>query len=458
MLVFSSAALSAPRPKTDDTGREPTKAELEAAKEEFAKWGAKYVYWQPSPTLSKARHCFVFGSRTTLDTLKHLPEVPFAHLIDLSQVEFQDGWLADLPGARGLRAVCINSNPTLTDTWVEWLVGLKRLERFYLFDCKKVTDAGVRALARSETLRAVRLGQMKISEEALRVLIHSPRLEDLSLDWCEGVTDSLLKEVAGLNDLRSLNLFGCEKISSGGVQHLAVLRRLQTLSVGLTKVGDEGMKAVARMESLETLQLYFTPITDAGVAELGRLQRLRHIDLSRCNAISDRGVEELAKHQELRSVELNGCSKVTDTGLKTLGQLRELREVNLGACRLVTDVGLREINGLPELRYVYLDGVKVTDAGVRAFLTKHTDLEWLGLSDTAITDGTVKELADFKKLRGLGISGCGGVTDESVSVLAKMKQLEYLDAMHSSITPEGDLTLRNSLPKCAIHPGNPRAE
>ena len=253
MLVFSSAAPAAPAPKTDDIGREPTKAELEAAKEEFSKWGAKYVYWQTWPT-DKTEHHFELDKTTTLDTLKHLPEVSFTHVIDLSKVELQDSWLSDLNGLVGLRSVCIFSNPRVTDAWVAGLTGLPHLTRLNLVDCKQVTDTGVKALARAVPLHAVRLIGMDISDEALRVLIRAPRLEELTLE-SKGVTDSFLKEVGRLHGLRYLDLLLCQGISSNGVQHLAGLKRLTTLSLGWTPVGDEGMKAVAQLENLESLRL-----------------------------------------------------------------------------------------------------------------------------------------------------------------------------------------------------------
>src|SRR5581483_7046520 len=128
--------------KSADGDREPTKAELEAAKEEFAKLGAKYEFWRIwSP--GKTQHHFKLAKTTTLDTLKKLPDFPFAHFIDLSDVKLNDGWLPDLAGARELRSVCFFSNPSVTDAWVVWLAGLPRLERLCLFDCQLVTDAGV---------------------------------------------------------------------------------------------------------------------------------------------------------------------------------------------------------------------------------------------------------------------------------------------------------------------------
>ena len=63
---------------------------------------------------------------------------------------------------------------------------------------------------------------MRNSEETLRLLVRIPRLEELELDWCKGVTDSLLKEVGKANRLAvHLTYLVVREITSNGMQHLA---------------------------------------------------------------------------------------------------------------------------------------------------------------------------------------------------------------------------------------------
>src|SRR6516162_2876190 len=79
-LPSPDAGRAAPAPKTDDGRREPTKAELEAAKEAYKALGVRYEarpdYW-PGGTL----HVFCVGGLTA-EIAKQLPDLPFNYMLD----------------------------------------------------------------------------------------------------------------------------------------------------------------------------------------------------------------------------------------------------------------------------------------------------------------------------------------------------------------------------------------
>ena len=89
MLVFSSAAKQHPEHGSGDigegTGPRPS---WRPRKRSFQSGERSMSIGRPWPT-GKTEHHFELEKTTTLDTLKHLPKVPFAHVIDLNGVDLQ---------------------------------------------------------------------------------------------------------------------------------------------------------------------------------------------------------------------------------------------------------------------------------------------------------------------------------------------------------------------------------
>ncbi|MDB5340919.1 MAG: hypothetical protein JWN70_6538 [Planctomycetaceae bacterium] len=63
----------------------------------------------------------------------------------------------------------------------------------------------------------------KITDEGVEELVklQLPKLQQLSLQWCENVTDDGLEHLANMKTLRSLDLKGCTNITDAGILNLA---------------------------------------------------------------------------------------------------------------------------------------------------------------------------------------------------------------------------------------------
>jgi len=81
------------------------------------------------------------------------------------------------------------------------------------------------------------------------------------------ITDAGLKEVAKLQNLADLFLYHT-KITDAGLKEVAKLQKLTRLILYHTRITDAGLKEVAKLQKLTTLSLAYTQITKAGVAEL----------------------------------------------------------------------------------------------------------------------------------------------------------------------------------------------
>ena len=113
-----------------------------------------------------------------------------------------------------------------------------------------------------------------IVEKAIRLEIFKPdeqelnktdleKMSRLNLSYTK-ISDAGLKELAKLPKL--INLYLAEtQISDAGLKDVAKLERLDLYS---TKITDAGLKEVAKLKQLKELNLLGTKVTEAGVAEL----------------------------------------------------------------------------------------------------------------------------------------------------------------------------------------------
>jgi hypothetical protein len=448
-LIASSEApcvRAAPAPVTD---REPTPAELEAAKQAYEKLGGSYQFIRDYRTGS-VRHVFSVGLGLPPEALKHLPDPDFNYQLFLG-VELEEGSLKQLARLRNLRHLQLQRNPGLADATLAELAALPRLERLDL-ECRKVTGQGLKRLAAAKELRALVLERIDVTDEDLKELAKFPKLEELTLFLDGRVTDAGVRELGQLKRLRALR-FGFPQLTDEGVGHLTKLQGLESLSLFGPLIGDRGMKEVARLENLRRLEIFNTQVTDAGLKELSGLRNLRWIGLSGAELITDGGIKELTVHKGLQVIELVGArDKITDAALKDLARLKELKTIEIYGGRLVTDAGLKELIGLPKLTSLVMSDTAITDAGVKELLTSRADLEVLQLGSTRVSDEVTPLLARQKKLRFLDLSHCRRLTDESVKHLAACKGLELLYVHDSGITPKGMAELWRTLPGCRVIP------
>jgi internalin A len=117
------------------------------------------------------------------------------------------------------------------------------------------------------------------------------------------------------------------------------------------KLTDSDVKELARLKNLRFLRLNGTQVTNPGLKQLAGLSELQAVDLGGTQ-VSDAGLKELAGLKNLRLLLLDS-TKVTNEGLKELASLKSLRAVNLRKTG-VTEEGVRQLQkALPDCRVVY---------------------------------------------------------------------------------------------------------
>ena len=141
-----------------------------------------------------------------------------------------------------------------------------------------------------------------IFEERVRKSLKKPEgdlteadLEKVTLLFLTGpkITDAGLRELAKLQNLTHLNLEST-KITDAGLKEVAKLQNLTWLGLDATKVTDAGLKELAKLQKLRWLGLRHTQITDQGLKEVAKLQNLIFLSLNGTK-VTKEGAAELKK-------------------------------------------------------------------------------------------------------------------------------------------------------------------
>ncbi|XP_014292415.1 F-box/LRR-repeat protein 14 [Halyomorpha halys] len=222
--------------------------------------------------------------------------------------------------------------------------GLKNLKRLDLRSCWHISDQGIGHLAGQNretadgTLRLEYLGLQdcqRLSDDALKHI--SAGLTDLqciNLSFCINISDSGLKYLSKMPNLRELNLRACDNISDMGLAYLAEGgSRVSSLDVSFCdKVGDQALVHLSQgLFNLRSLSMSACQISDEGVCRLAKtLHELEILNIGQCHRVTDKGLMTIAESlKHLRCIDLYGCTRVTTAGLETIMKLPRLSILNL---------------------------------------------------------------------------------------------------------------------------------
>lgn len=261
-------------------------------------------------------------------------------------------------------------------------------------DLQFLEQAGAVFDTRTKAPKWMKLVGSTLDPAAIDSLARVTTLEDLVLDEST-VTDDDLATLAALTSLRRLSL-ARTAISDRGLSHLAGLLQLKTLVLDSSyHVTDGGLDAVAAINGLEDVSLLDIPVTLPALVELSG----RHTSLQINSSHGVLGNRKLA---------LSG-TEISDEGLARLYNAAELEGIELPS--RITDRGLQHLYGLSKLKYVVLAGSRITDRGLAALIDRSLPLTEID------------------------ISGCSGLTDTGLALVARLPLLRQLQVDNTNAGP-----------------------
>jgi hypothetical protein len=276
-----------------------------------------------------------------------------------------------------------------------------------------------------------------ISRDWTAVLRQLSETRAAGLDASGVMTDTMLRDVARIDDLDALDLNGCKRVTDDGLRHLARLSKLRSLKLGGTGITDRGLALLREWPQLEHLELWGTAITDDGVRALAHCRALRDVNLMGTHA-GDSAIRALAGMPELRSFK-SGVG-VTDEGLAMLHDLPVFKtwhggEVEMGLTSYdaapnqlalrgpFTDRGMQHLRGLDGLFGLNLDDSHLSlTAAAMAPLVTLPHLGWLAVD---ARDDWMPYIAEMPQLRFLGAQDTVAGDDGFVA-LSRSRSIEYI--------------------------------
>ena len=333
----------------------------------------------------------VDSDRRVLEPIEHLTGL---RVLSLHGTGVTDGGLEHIRPLRQLRAIRFSEEGLVKNNGLAVLNELPALEFVDLGT--GATDAGLKHIAQIPNLRCLRIRTGLIWGRGLAELAAAPRLERLCL-WGEAqITDRQVAYLEGLTQLKSLTLWGSN-----------------------SRLTDASLASIAKLENLE--ELYFIMMkprfTPAGLEHLKHLKKLKKLAFAQTwvgqpgHLYGSEIARQLAAMPQLESIE--GAGNFLPEDIKALGALPRLKllQVYLKDRRhgYVSPIGLGNLAGLDSLEDLLI-------------LTMDT------LSEADLTG-----LEQLHNLKHLAISS-HGVTEDGVTLIGKLRSLEYLDI--DPITPQ----------------------
>jgi hypothetical protein len=267
-------------------------------------------------------------------------------------------------------------------------------------------------------------------EEAAAALIATGSCERLAVNAAALDVESLVRLLAGLGPLHTLDLAGTALNADAVRAALRLQPGLAELRLGTALPrgfehrfapvmnGGDVLDAVGELQGLECLSLRGLEIADepASLANLGALTRL---DIGETRA-GDVTAQVLARSPTLRELRIDR-TLLSDSGLEALASHGGLLHLDLSGT-LVSAAGVVYLTGQRQLRQLSLRSLRVSDAHADIFKSL-TGLHELDLSGTAAGSRTVESLAEAPALRTLRLPN---VKPDAVGACIGLRSLRHL--------------------------------
>ena len=323
-----------------------------------------------------------------------------------------------------LRITGLNAGGQMTDAAMERLPQLDHFTRLYLGGSMRLTDEGLKHLARMSQLQDLDVGGWKtpITDRGIEVLRHLTELRRFQSCWTQNVTDAGVANLTFCDHLESVNLMGTPT-GDGAINALTGKRKLRRFKTGRL-VTDAGLPLLHQFPVFKTWQ--------GGEIKYGLMSfDAEPTDLLLDGPFTSKGLNALAGLDGLF-----GLGFFWHTSALTAGGLKPLADLtNLGflGCQgeLCNDEAMRHIAAIPRLRMLMGQGAVASDDGFAA-LSRSQTIEYIWGRECPNLGGRgFTALAAMPALRGLAVS-CKNVDDAALSALPSFPSLRGLMPMDVS--------------------------
>lgn len=354
-------------------------------------------------------------ARFTDDDMVYIAALPELETLDVNRPEVTDRGIARIRGMPKLSSVGLS--PSCTDGVIAHLETLPRLRQVRFPPTAAITPQGVRQIGQLKKLTRLTLPWGgELTEDCLGLLNDLTQLIHVGLSG--RVTDKGMAYLRQFPQLEYLQIAHCTRVTDAGLRHAAELRELYSISLP-PRTTDRGLAHLAGLPNVRELVLHHTAITDTGLQVVRGMKKLRYISLP--EAATDASLVHL-QGLPLQHLHHPGTN-ITDGGIRRLKQhLPDLR-VQVGQTRRIpllpleeeeppaedpaavaalralgATLGRNHAGRVNHIGNMHVAGSRFGDNEM-ALLAGLPDLEFLGLSGTAVTDRGIASLEGRTELK-----------------------------------------------------------
>src|SRR5687768_6620346 len=408
---------------------------------------------------------------------------------------------------RELGLTGVSGGNLIGDDDLEIISRLDEITSLNLDGSKRLTDNGLRHLARMPQLRELTMGG-ELTDRGLEALGHLRELRVFNMYWRGNITDRGVENLRFCEQLEGVDLLGCN-VGDGAIAALTGKQNLRLFKTG-RNVTDDGLALLQQFPAFKTWQgeepqfglmsfsaeptnlLIDGPFTGKGLESMRGLdgvaglsffwhtKRLRGDDLQCLDTLSnlaflgchdelcdddamrhiaampklrmlmgqganasDKGFEELSRSQTIEYFWGRECPNFTGPGFVALSRMPALKGLAV-SCKPVDDAALASLPDFPALREFVPMGVG--DDGFRHIGRSH-GLESLTLMycrDT--TDVATSHLVGMPKLKKYH-AGYTLITDASLEMLSRIKSLEEISFEGCKFITDAGIPFLTTLPR-----------
>lgn len=313
---------------------------------------------------------------------------------------------------------------SLTDQDLASLASLPSLEELILEKCE-FSDQLFLLLTDCKKIKRLRLRSLRFADATLKALAMLSRLELLELTDCTGYSERGLEGLAQLTKLRSLTLSGSVVRDSVLLQWKG-LTNLTSLALRQTEVTNEGLRVLEHFVKLKELDVYGTPVSTGFLKQIPYPANLTKLKLRASKIASTEIVDGIARFVNVNGIDL-GENAVDDAALVSIAQLVKLEDLNLLRTKLSANA------------------VQILSKSPNSSKWKKLNLD----DNPGVNDTSIDFLLGMKSLEFLHV-GKTQVTDAGIAKLASLDQLKTLIVNDTTVTQEALQLLQDKLPKLRI--------
>lgn len=271
----------------------------------------------------------------------------------------------------------------------------------------RVTDAGMEHLAKIKTLALVNVERTQVGDEGLAKLATLPRLGDLWIADTK-VTDTGLAKLSSAQNIWRLSIGGAS-VGDDSLKHLTGLKKMSGLRVQGERVTEAGLQTLLAAPKLRQVTFFDSQVAKSKIDELKRT----HPNL---RVLLQRSPGRVPTRTSPRTVAGNPSSKGKTARPKSAGSSPQTPQENSrprpavpvpstsvsqqeAIAKLKSYGAELEMRGNNVIR-IDFDGNK-SHLGDQdfSFLPTLTSLEKIDLSQTSVTDETLRRLGGLRRLK-----------------------------------------------------------